>query len=505
MSDLNPLQPLTEENRILQSHVRPLDWINPTPSGRYNLVVIGGGPAGLVAAAGAAGLGARVALVERGLLGGDCLNSGCVPSKALISSARRAAAFRDGAELGVQPGDYRVSFPEVMQRMRRLRASISPHDSAQRFTDLGVDVYFGQASFVAPDLVEVAGQKLRFKKALIATGTRAAELTIPGSGSARLLTNETLFSLQTLPPRLLVIGGGPVGCEMAQSFARFGSQVTLLERNPRILPREDPAASGVVQSAMVRDGVRFLFQVSIRRVEVGPEGKTVWLDQQGESMSVIADEILVAAGRTPNIENLGLEAAGVQGDLKTGVLVNDHLRTSNPRIYAAGDVCSSKKFTHAADFMARMALRNALFGGRSRCSSLIIPRSVYTDPELAHVGLDFRELEQRKDSLAIYQQDFAQSDRAILSGEPAGFVKVYCRTGSDRILAATIVSRQAGELIGELVLAMKYKIGLKKISSVIHPYPTQAESLRKLGDQFNRQRLTPGIKKLFQTWLKWNR
>jgi pyruvate/2-oxoglutarate dehydrogenase complex dihydrolipoamide dehydrogenase (E3) component len=488
MNYLQQLEPLNELNRTLQANVHPLDWINPIPDGRYNLVVVGAGTAGLVTAAGAAGLGAKVALVERGLMGGDCLNVGCVPSKAIISAARRAAAVRDAKSFGVYTRETRIEFAEVMQRMRQLRASISPHDSASRFRDLGIDVFFGQGTFTGSNSLDVNGQTLKFKRAVIATGARAAELPIPGLQQTGYLTNETLFSLTELPPRLIVIGGGPIGCEMAQSFARLGSRVTQIERSSHIMPREERDAAEIVQSEMIRDGVEFVFDSEVARVE-----------KRG------SEKIVVAVGRTPNLDGLGLEAVGVASDPERGVEVNDRLQTTHPNIYAAGDICSKYKFTHAADFLARIVIQNTLFMGRAKASRLIIPWCTYTSPEVAHVGISPGEAAERGVELTTFTQPLNGVDRAILDGEDKGFARIYCRKGSDQILGATIVAAHAGDLISEIALAMKHNIGLKNIAATIHPYPTQAEAIRKLGDQYSRTRLTPFVKSLFQKWLAWTR
>lgn len=505
MSYENQLEPLNEENKALQANVHPVDWQNPTPARRYNLVVVGAGTAGLVTAAGAAGLGARVALVERGLMGGDCLNVGCVPSKGIISAARRAAAVRDANAYGVHCDNYQVEFGEVMQRMRRLRSSISPHDSAKRFTELGVDVFFGQGTFTSDSTLLVGGKTLRFAKAVIATGARAAELPIPGLKDAGYLTNETLFSLTKLPQKLIVIGGGPIGSEMAQSFARFGSEVTQIEMAPHILSREESDAAQIVQSAMAKDGVQFVLSAKVVRVEVNGTSKIVVVEQQGQERRIYGDAILVGIGRTPNIDGLGLETVGVAAHPVRGVEVDDRLRTTNPRIFAAGDVCTQYKFTHAADFLARIVIQNALFKGRAKASKLLIPWCTYTSPEIAHVGIYPEEAAKKGIELATYTQPLSGVDRAILDGEEEGYVRVYCRSGSDEILGATIVAAHAGDLIGEIVLAMKNKVGLGKIASAIHPYPTQGEAIRKLGDQFNRTRLTPFVKSAFNTWLRWTR
>lgn len=505
MSYLEQLKPTDHYNQTLQSNVHPIDWTNPVPDGQHNLVVIGAGTAGLVTAAGAAGLGAKVALIERGLMGGDCLNVGCVPSKALISAARQAASIRDAGHYGIQSTSPNVEFAEVMQRMRRLRASISPHDSAKRFSELGIDVFFGQGTFTSSNTVVVGDQTLHFKKAVIATGARAAELPIPGLKDTGYLTHETLFSLTELPKRLIVIGGGPIGCEMAQSFARFGSQVTLIEQASHIMSREEDDAALIVQNAMQKDGVEFVLEAKVIRVEKDGSDRVVVVSRAGQEERICGDQILVGIGRTPNLDGLGLEAVGVASHPQNGVQVDDRLRTTNSNIYAAGDVCSKYKFTHSADFLARIVIQNTLFMGRAKASKLIIPWCTYTSPEVAHVGIYPHEAADKGIELNTFTQPLSGVDRAILDGETDGFVRVVCKKGSDQILGATIVAAHAGDMIGEIVMAMKHRIGLGKIASVIHPYPTQAEAIRKLGDQFNRTKLTPTVKSLFNTWLRWTR
>lgn len=505
MSYLDQLKPDDQYNRALESHVHPADWNNPIPDGRYNLVVIGAGTAGLVTAAGAAGLGAKVALVERGLMGGDCLNVGCVPSKALISAARRAAAMRDAGDYGISSTQPQVDFAKVMERMRRLRASISPHDSAKRFRELGIDVYLGQGTFSNSNTIVVGDRTLNFKKAVIATGARAAELPIPGLKEAGYLTNETLFSLTELPQRMIVIGGGPIGCEMAQSFARFGSRVTLIEQSSHIMSREEEDAAMIVQTAMHKDGVQLILDAKVIRVETDGSDRVVVVSRGAQEERIVGDQILVGIGRTPNLDGLGLENAGVSADLKHGVEVDDRLRTTNSNIYAAGDVCSKYKFTHSADFLARIVIQNALFMGRSKASKLIIPWCTYTSPGVAHVGIYPKEANDGGVQLTTFTQPLSGVDRALLDGETDGFVRVYCKKGSDKILGATIVAEHAGDMVAEIVMAMKHGIGLGKIASVIHPYPTQTEAVRKLGDQFNRTKLTPTVKALFNMWMRWTR
>ena len=507
MSEQNqpPVQPWDAHNHKLVSNVHPADWKNPTPAPRYNLVVIGGGTAGLVSAVGAAGLGAKVALIEKHFMGGDCLNVGCVPSKAIIRAARGIAAVREAAEFGVNvPAGSTVDFGKVMERMRRLRADISPHDSAKRFTELGVDIFLGAGKFTGPDSIEVGGQTLRFAKAVIATGARAAAPPIPGLKDVPYLTNETLFSLTELPKRLGVIGAGPIGCEMAQSFARFGSEVFLIEATHGILPREDRDASEIVRAVMEREGVKLLCCGKDLKLAKDPNGVRLQVESHGKGYDVLVDQLLVAVGRAPNVEGLGLETVGVEFD-KRGVKVNDRLQTANPRIYACGDICSPFQFTHAADFMARIVIQNALFKGRAKASSLIIPWATYTSPEIAHVGLYEKEAKEKGIEVDTFTQELSKVDRAILDGETEGFVRVHVRKGTDEILGATVVAAHAGDLIGELTLAMKAKVGLKTIGGTIHPYPTQAEAIRKTGDLYNRTRLTPFVKKLMNRWLAWQR
>jgi pyruvate/2-oxoglutarate dehydrogenase complex dihydrolipoamide dehydrogenase (E3) component len=451
-------------------------------------------------------LGARVALIERELMGGDCLNVGCVPSKALLRVARAAADVRRADQFGVAvPAGTKVDFPAVMERMRRLRAEMSVHDSASRFRDLGVDVFFGSGRFTGPETLEVGGQALRFKRAVIATGARAARPPIPGLAEAGFLTNETIFSLTELPPRLAVIGAGPIGCELAQAFARFGSQVSLLGNHSQILPKEDPAASELVAQALIRDGIELILDSEVARVELQGSDRVLHLRQSGTSRELRVDAILAGVGRAPNVEGLNLEAAGVQYDQREGVHVNERLRTTNSRIYAAGDICSKYKFTHAADAMARIVIQNALFLGRAKVGSLAIPRCTYTEPEIAHVGISEHEARERGIPIDTFVQPLNKVDRAILDGTEDGFVKLHVQRSTDRILGATIVAAHAGEMISEITLALVGGLGLKTLGRTIHPYPTQAEALKKVADAYSRTRLTPFVKSLLTKWLAWTR
>lgn len=498
------LQPLDEHNRKWASYVHPTDWKNPEPDGRYNLLVIGAGPAGLVAAIGAAGLGAKVALIEKNLMGGDCLNVGCVPSKGLISAARAAASVRDANEFGVDvPAGVSVEFGKVMERLRRLRADISHHDSAERFRDLGVDVFIGAGQFTGLQKFEIDGKTINFSKACIATGARAAELPIPGLADVGALTNETVFSLTELPKKLAVIGAGPIGCELSQSFARLGSEVYLIEAMHGILPREDPEASAIVKESLMRDGVNVLCCGKNLEISQAPDGKRLSVNSHDTQYEIVVDEIIAGVGRAPNVENLGLEAAGVEYD-KTGIKVDDKLRTTNKRIFAAGDVASKYKFTHSADFMARIVIRNALFFGRAKASALTIPWATYTEPEIAHVGEYEKELNERGADFQTFVVKMNEVDRAILDGEDNGLVKVHA-SKKGKILGATIVSSHAGDLISEISLAMTNGLSLGSIANTIHPYPTQADAIRKVGDEYNRTRISPFVKKLFDKVLRWQR
>ncbi len=499
------LLPDDAHDQRLRSHVHPPDWVNPTPAARYNLVVIGGGTAGLVTAVGAAGIGARVALIERHLLGGDCLNYGCVPSKSLIAAARAAAACRDAARYGVVlNGPVQVDFAAVMERLRKIRADISPHDGAERLRKAGVDVFLGDGRFSSGESIEVAGRTLKFAKAVIATGARAAVPEIPGLKETGFFTNETIFTLTELPKRLAVIGGGPIGCELAQAFARLGSRVTLLHNKGHLLDREDADAAAIVQASLRRDGVELILGVKLEGATRSSGGKSI--RHSGASAGTVeCDAILVSTGRQPNVENLGLEAAGVRFDLRKGVEVDDRLRTSQPRIFACGDVCSGLKFTHAADFMARTVIQNALFKGRKKFRRVTIPWCTYTEPEIAQVGLSEHAARDGGIAVDTYVRQFADVDRAKTDGETEGFVKIITAKGKGTILGATIVGAHAGDLISEISVAMAGGLGLGSLAGVVHPYPTRAEAIRQCGDAYNRTRFTPFVAGLFRRWLTWTR
>ncbi len=499
------LGPMDKHNNELIANAHPPDWTNPTPEGRYNMVVIGAGTAGLVTAAGVAGLGGKVALVERYLLGGDCLNFGCVPSKTLISASRASVEVRRADRYGVKAAPGEVHFAAVMERVRRVRGQISHHDAVGKFRDMGVDVFLGDATFSGPDTVEVAGQTLQFARACIATGARAVRPDVEGLAEAGYHTNETIFSLTELPRRLGVLGSGPLGCELAQAFARLGSEVTIIERSGQFLGKEDPDAAQIVGKSFMRDGICCVFNAQVKRVTASAGGKQLLLAIEGKESMVEVDAILVGYGRAPNVDALGLEAAGVEYDTRHGLKVDDRLRTTNKRIYAAGDVCLKHKFTHTADATARIVIQNALFWGRKKLSALTIPWCTYTDPQVAHVGLYEHEARQRGIEVDTFTKPFKDNDRALIEGEDEGFVRVHVKKGSDRIVGATIVGRHAGDMISELSVAMAGKVGLGTLPSIIHPYPTLAETIKGVGDMYNRTRLTPFVAAFFRRILKWRR
>jgi pyruvate/2-oxoglutarate dehydrogenase complex dihydrolipoamide dehydrogenase (E3) component len=465
--------------------VFPAGYRNPAPAGRYNLVVIGAGPAGLVVSIAAAGLGARVALVERHAMGGDCLNVGCVPSKTLLAA-----------------GAAGLDFAAAMTRVRAVRAAIARHDSVERYTGAGVDVFLGEASFDSTDAVRVGDAVLRGRRIVIATGARAAMPPIPGLDAIGALTNETFFGLEALPARLAVLGAGPIGCELSQAMARLGCEVHLLEAQPRVLPADEPEAAELVAAALARDGVRVRTGVRVTRASSSSAAKILEIDG---SAPLEVDAVLVAAGRRRNVEGLALERAGVRLDGRGAIAVDARLRTSNPRIFAAGDVCSALQFTHAADAHARIVVRNALFGGRARADRLVVPWCTYTSPEVAHAGATRAQLERVGRAFDRHRFDFGDLDRGRTEGIADGFAEVLTARGSDRILGATIVGRDAGEQIAPLVVLMNAGQGLASLGSLVLPYPTRSEYLRRIADSWNRTRLTPRNARLLRAWLRLTR
>jgi pyruvate/2-oxoglutarate dehydrogenase complex dihydrolipoamide dehydrogenase (E3) component len=478
--------------RELQQNLHPADWRNPEPAERYGLVVIGAGSAGLAAAQEAAAAGARVALVERDLLGGDCLNYGCEPSKALIRSARVYAEMRDARHYGARvPATVEVDFQLAMARVLELRARLSRGVSPRLLAEAGIDLFLGHACFGAPDRLEVDGLSLRFDHALIATGAEPDVPDIPGLEDVGYFTNETIFGIAELPRRILVIGGGPLGCELAQAFRRFGSSVIIVQDMPLFLPQEERDAAQILSVAFARDGIEVRLNTEVTAIRKVDGEIHAELRNDDYRSTVVADAVLIGTGRVPRMDDMGLEAAGVEHDIVHGIAVDEFLRTGNPAIHATGDACMPHKYTHVAATTARMAVANALQGARQRVDELVIPWCTYTDPEIAHVGLYVREAMERQVPVSTSTIPLHVVDRAVLDGDDIGFIKIHVEDGSDRILGATIVSRHAGELISQVTQAMVSGIGMRGLAKVIHPYPTQSGAIAAAARAWCRQHPPP--------------
>ena len=463
----------------------------------YDLLVIGGGTAGLVSASGAAYLGARVALVEKSALGGDCLWTGCVPSKAMLASAHTAAHIREAGQLGLPTLEVEPSFRRVMERTREARAQVALHDDPDLIRARGIDVQFGAARFLAPGRVDVEGVgTLASKRIVVATGARPAIPPIPGLEEAGYLTHETVFDESENPGTVLILGAGPIGLEFAQIFSRLGVPVTVVERLPEILSGEDPEAAALLRSILEAEGVTFQLGEGAMKVEVEGNLKTV---ETSEGKRFTAETLFVATGRAPNTEGLELASAGIQCEGRA-VLVNPQLGTTAKGVWAAGDVTGGPQFTHAADLMARTVVRNALLPLSARADLSNIPRVTYTDPEVAHVGLSHDDA--RANGGVTHRYEFSNLDRAITDGARQGFTKVTAdRKG--RILAATIVAKGAGELLMPLVLARTHGLSLADISQTVFPYPTMAEGVKRTADAYQRSRLEGRGGQLLRRVVSW--
>ena len=468
-----------------------------TTTHEYDLLAIGGGTAGLVSAAGAAYLGARSALVEKAALGGDCLWTGCVPSKALIASARLAHAMKDAGRLGLEGVAPAHAFGDVMSRMRGARATVAHHDDPQRFRDMGVDVHFGAARFIGPDTVEVEGVgRIRSKRIVVATGARSVAPQVPGLEEAGYLTHVTALDRDDLPATLVVLGGGAIGLEFAQVYARLGATVTVLEMLPQVLPKEDEDVAALLVQHLEDEGIAVHTGVQATAVEVEGCTKTV---VTGDGRRFGAQEIFVATGRRPRTDDLGLDVAGVALD-GSAIRVNARLRTTARGIWAAGDVTGGLQFTHVADYMAKVVIQNALFPVKTKVDYSTVPWVTYTDPEIAHVGLGQQEAESR--GARTYTFELSDLDRSIVDGETGGLVKISA-DGKGRILGASVVGSFAGELIFPLVMAMKHGISLAKLSGTIFPYPTRMEGLKRSADAFQRERLEGSAGRLLRKAVSW--
>mmetsp|Transcript_26164 Transcript_26164/g.34389 ORF Transcript_26164/g.34389 Transcript_26164/m.34389 type:complete len:580 (+) Transcript_26164:167-1906(+) len=506
--------PMDDHNTKLVNNVHPPDYMNPEPLDKYDLVVLGAGVSGLLSVIMGSALGKKCALIEKHYMGGDCLNIGCVPSKALISCARKFHEVLHCSKFGVRlpPGEVSVDFGFVMERMREIRANISEHDSVARYSrDFCEHVFLGHAQFTSNNTVEVAGKTLVFEKAMIATGASAAIVPIPGLPETEHLTNSNFFNLTELPPRISIIGCGPIGLEMAQSLKRFGSDVTCFEAFPQLLPREDQDAAVCLKEALEKDGLKIKLGAKIKRVECSDEGGLyhapwrtfkVVLDVNGEEEVYESEALLNATGRAPNVHGIGLDVVGVEYDNKAGVHIDEFFKTTNPKIYATGDVATPYKFTHSADFMARIAIRNMFLGDDNKLSQLIIPWATYTEPEVAHVGLYEYELDQKGVEYESFKRELAAVDRCKCEGVTEGFVKITVKKGTDEILGATIVGPNAGDMISELTVCIQCDIGAGKLAGVIHPYPTTAEAIRQCAAQYNKYYRTPAVNRALEMIMK---
>ncbi len=472
-----------------QELVFPANYKNPQPKDRYHLVVIGAGPAGLITAIAAAGLGAKVALIERHAMGGDCLNVGCVPSKAIISRAKKSHLD------SVSPDSQ--TFDNAMSWLRKVRADISDHDSVARYNESGVDVFLGDAKYVDDTHIAVGDCVLNTKKSVICTGARASIIPFPGLVETGYLTNENVFDIKERPESLAIIGAGAIGCELAQAFSRLGTKVYLLDAAPRVLPREEPEASDILDNVLAVEGVSVITGTMIESINVADDKKVVNLP---DDQKVTVDEIVVALGRAPNIEGLNLEKVGVKTERIVGIVVNDRLQTANPKIYAAGDVCSPYKFTHSADAQARIVVQNTLFKGRAKTKGLIIPWCTYTDPEIAHVGLTKEQADQQGIKYEVISIPWADLDRSQTDAKTTGYAEVLLK--KDKIIGCTIVGDNAGEMLAPIVVLMSNKLGIGALGKSIMPYPTRSEYLRRIADTYNRKKLTPFVKMVFKLWLK---
>jgi len=502
--------PVDKHNIKLVENVHPPDYVNPQPADHYDLVVMGAGVAGLLSVIMGKALGKRCVMIEKHYMGGDCLNVGCFPSKCMIASARRMHEILNSAELGinVDPASVKVDFGKVMERVRELRAKIAPVDSVARYKrDFCEEIFLGNASFIGGNKVHVAGGKhgdrtLTFDKAMIATGASPRIPDIPGLIDTPHLTNLNFFNLTDLPPRVTVIGAGPIGMELAQALCRLGSKVTVLEYGSHFLPREDPDASEIVRKQLIKDGVDLRYNVRFVKVsscggnvECAPFGiSNVQVTIEGKEETFESEAILNATGRVPNVHNIGLDKVGVEFDSNKGVLVDDFYMTANKSIYATGDVASPFKFTHAADFMARIAIRNMFLGDKTRSNRIVIPWCTYVSPEVAHVGMYEREMKSKNIEHETYMKTLEHVDRVVCEGGGDGFVKIHVKAGTDKILGATIVAPHAGDMISEITTCIQYDIGISKLAGVIHPYPTTQDAVRACASMYNKHYKTDAIK-----------
>lgn len=471
----------------------------------YDLAVVGGGTAGLVAAAGSAGLGARVVLIERDRLGGECLWTGCVPSKALIASARAAHASTTDEPLGLPHSEAQPDFGRVMEWVRRAQACIEPHDSADRFRSLGVEVMQGNARFTGERTLSVDGRTIFGKRILIATGSAPAIPPVEGVNDVDYLTNESIFSLERQPQTLIIVGGGPVGLELAQAFCRLGTTVHVVEAESRLLGHEDAELAALLGRQLESEGVHVHVGARIVRIRRGANGHGAHLELAGEdgggSTFVDGDALLIATGRRPRVEDLDLANAGVEV-AKGGIVVDESLRTTAHDVWAAGDCVGPLRFTHVADYQARVIVRNAFFPFHMKADYSAVPWVTFTDPELAHVGLTEDEARARHgDAVRVWRKPFSDVDRAVVDGRTTGMVKLIT-TRRGRIVGGHILGHGAGNMIGEITLAMKHGISATSLGNTIHPYPTYPDAIRQAAESYTRSRFTGAVKRAVNWYVR---
>jgi dihydrolipoamide dehydrogenase len=473
----------------------------------YNLVVIGAGSAGLVSAYIAAAVRAKVALIEKDRMGGDCLNTGCVPSKALIRSAKMLSYVRRAEEFGFNHASVDFDFAKVMDRVQGVIKKVEPHDSVERYTALGVDCIRGEARITSPYKIEVDGRIITTRNVVIASGARPFVPPIEGIDSVSYLTSDNIWELRKLPKRLVVLGGGPIGCEMTQTFTRLGSNVTQVEMSPKILGREDKEISQMIMEQFEAEGVRVLTEHRAQEIIVEGEMKYLVCDHNGEARRIEFDEILVAVGRVANTRGFGLEELGVEISGRGTIETNELLQTNFPNIYCAGDVAGPYQFTHTAAHQAWYASVNALFGGikKFKVDYRVIPWATFTDPEVARVGYNEMDAKAEGVDYEVTTYELSDLDRAIADSEDHGLVKVLTQPGKDKILGVTIVGSHASDIIAEYILGMRHGLGLNKIMGTIHIYPTLAEANKFAAGEWKKAHVPHNLLKWIEKWHGWQR
>ncbi|MDP2681493.1 MAG: dihydrolipoyl dehydrogenase [Deltaproteobacteria bacterium] len=457
----------------------------------FDLTIIGGGVGGLVAASGASQFGAKVALVEKENLGGDCLHYGCVPTKTLVHSARLISLMRRATEFGLNPVTVDFEFKKIMEHMREVQKKVGEHDDPKRFEKMGIKLFFGKGGFKDTRTFEVNGTNIKSRKFLIATGSRPVKLPIPGLDKVDSLDNIKILAINHLPESILIMGAGPIGMEFAQVFSRFGSKVTVIEKAGQILPREEKELSDRLEGILKREGMEIITCVETKRVEQSGNKRIVVAECSGKEKRFEADELLVAIGRAPNIEGMNLEKIGVKTTSK-GIVVNDTMKTTVSNIWACGDVTGMFPFTHMAEYEAGIVIGNALFPFVNRkMDKTVVPWTTFTDPELARVGLTEDEARKEYGDIRVYRYPFSEHDRAIIDGETEGMIKLICDK-KGKILGAHILGKGAGDLLNEYTFAMKNGLPVQKISQTVHVYPTMGQVVKRGADQYYKERLFSG-------------